>query len=126
MTNAELEAELGRIYLDWFARIGTDPGDFFERVLADDWVYTDYLGVVRYKPDYEPYIRHVPRDRAPAPPRGLRARRFGNVAIVDGSYLAPGGPTDSDQLLRFTAVWAQRDGQWQALAHHTSAVAVEE
>jgi hypothetical protein len=115
-----------RLYLDWFARVGRDPGDFFERVLSDDWVYIDYNGEVRGKAEYGPYVAAVPLGRAPAQPQDLKVRLFGKVAVVNGSYRAPGGEADLDRTLQFTAVWIYRAGRWQALAHHTSAVAASE
>lgn len=118
----ETREEFEQLYLDWFARVGRDPGDFFERVLSDDWVYIDYHGEVRAKADYGPYVTAVPLGRAPAHPQDLKVRLFGNVAVVHGSYNAPGGGADLDRTLRFTAVWIHRAGRWQALAHHTSAV----
>lgn len=118
----ELVEVFERLYMEWFERVGGDPGDFFVKTLSEDWVYIDFNGVIRYKEDYEPYIAPVPRNRAPAAPRDLRVRTYGDIAIVDGSYLAPGGGEDVDRVLMFTAVWINRGGQWQALAHHTSAV----
>jgi ketosteroid isomerase-like protein len=112
--------EFERLYLEWFARVGREPGDFFERVLSDDWVYIDYRGEVRGKAEYGPYIAPVPPERAPAHPQDLKVRLFGDVAVVHGSYKAPGGGVDIDRTLLFTAVWIHRAGGWQALAHHTS------
>ncbi|HKY46476.1 MAG TPA: nuclear transport factor 2 family protein [Acidimicrobiia bacterium] len=119
----ELTREFTQLYQDWFARVGPDPGDFFERVLSTDWVYIDYLGKVRGKADYEPYVAAVPPERVPTHVGNLGVRRFGDLAIVHGSYEAPGGRDDVDRTLWFTAVWIHRQGRWQALAHHTSAVA---
>jgi hypothetical protein len=118
----QIREDFERLYLDWFSRVGRDPDDFFERVLSDDWVYVDYHGEVRGKADYGPYVAVVPAERAPAHPQGLKIRLFGDVAVVHGSYQAPGGGVDVDRTLRFTAVWIHRSGSWQALAHHTSAV----
>ena len=115
-------AELLALYEEWFARVGPDPGDFFVRVLADDWVYVDYLGVRRGKADYEPYIAGVPPGTGPRAPRDLHVRVIGHVAIVDGSYAIQGRAASSETTLWFTAVWVDRDGTWVALAHHTSAV----
>jgi len=116
--------ELGALYEEWFARVGPNPGDFFQRVLADDWVYVDYLGVVRGKADYEPYVAGVPAGGGPRAPRDLNVRLFRDLAVVHGSYTIPGGERSGGTTLRFTAVWLDRDGAWIALAHHTSAVGV--
>ena len=118
----ETQEDFERLYLDWFSRVGHDPGDFFDRVLSDDWVYIDYRGEVRGKAEYGSYVAVVPPERAPAHPKDLNVRLFGDVAVVHGSYQAPGGGADVDRTLRFTAVWIHRSGDWQALAHHTSAV----
>jgi ketosteroid isomerase-like protein len=116
-------AELLALYEEWFARVGPEPGDFFARVLADDWVYIDFLGVRRAKADYEPYIAGVAPGSGPRAPRDLEVRVLGDIAIVHGSYEIAGGAVASDTTLRFTAVWQLRDRSWVALAHHTSAVA---
>jgi len=119
--NRDLESEFESIYNEWFDRVGGDAGDFFKLRLSDDWVYIDYNGVVRYKPDYEPLIAPIPQGAAPSAPTDLRVRTFGEIAIVDGSYLIPGETNASPKRrLRFTAVWIDRNGEWQALAHHTS------
>jgi hypothetical protein len=115
--------QLLALYEEWFARVGPEPGDFFDRVLADDWVYIDYLGVTRGKADYEPYIAGVPPGAGPRAPRDLEIRLVGDLAIVHGSYAISGGEGTAGTTLRFTAVWLARDGSWLALAHHTSAVA---
>jgi hypothetical protein len=115
--------ELEALYREWFGRVGPEPGDFFQRVLSDDWVYIDYLGVTRGKADYEPYIAGVAPGTAPKHPRDLHVRLFEAVAVVDGSYLIGEADGGGGTWLRFTAVWIRRSGSWVALAHHTSAVA---
>jgi hypothetical protein len=113
--------ELLELYREWFARVGPEPGDFFQRVLAPDWVYIDYRGVERGKSDYEPYIAGVPPGAGPRSPTDLRVRLYGEVAVVDGRY-AIKDSAGAETVLRFTAVWLRREGGWVALAHHTSAV----
>ncbi len=124
-TSDVVREEMLTLYEEWFARVGPDRGDFFEEVLAPDWVYIDYNGIERGKADYEPYIAGVPPGSAPRSPRDLRVRLVGDVAIVDGSYAIPaaeGADGETETVIRFTAVWVDRDGSWVALAHHTSAV----
>jgi hypothetical protein len=113
--------DLLALYDEWFARVGPEPGDFFQRVLASDWVYIDFNGVERHKADYEPYIAGVPPGAGPRSPRELHVRLFGDVAVVDGSY-AINTAAGAETVLRFTAVWRRQGDGWVALAHHTSAV----
>ena len=115
--------ELLALYEEWFARVGPEPGDFFRRVLSDDWVYIDYLGVTRGKADYEPYVAGVPPGAGPRAPRDLDIRLVDDLAIVHGTYTITDATGTSGTTLLFTAVWLDRDGSWLALAHHTSAVA---
>jgi ketosteroid isomerase-like protein len=113
--------QLQALYEEWFARVGPSPGDFFDRVLSDDWVYIDYRGVTRGKADYVPYIAGVTPETAPRSPQDLHVRLVGPLAIVHGSYTILGG-TEHALTLRFTAVWKEDGDSWRALAHHTSAV----
>ena len=123
MTANELAEEITALYERWFVEVLSDSWDFFEQHLADDWVYTNFVGEVRTKADYRTYIAHVPEDRMPTSLGNVIARNVGGVGIIHGDYLAPGGVDDVDRLLRFTSVWQQRDGRWQCLTHHTTVVA---
>ena len=122
----EIRAELERLYAEWFTAIPRHDTEFFGRILADDWVYTNVVGEVRGKLEYLDYIKQVPRD---APPNELLAfdvRLFGDIAIVHGDYAvtsAAAGSRDIGSQTRFTAVWARRSGVWQALTHHGSTIA---
>ena len=120
MTADRLAEEITELYREWFREVLGDSWDFFERHLADDWVYINFVGEVRSKTDYRSYIAHVPDDRMPTSLGNIIARPVGGVGIVHGEYLAPGGADDIDRLLRFTSVWQQSDGRWQCLTHHTT------
>jgi ketosteroid isomerase-like protein len=121
------ERELAAIFAQWLAAIPDEP-DFFERTLADDWVYVDVSGSVRRKADYIPSIKAVPpgvRLELDA----LRVRLLGDVALVHGDYRVLGHDRDGTETVmptRFTAVWAHREGDWQALAHHATAIGRDE
>jgi hypothetical protein len=120
-TVARARDDLQALYEEWFARVGPDPGEFFDRVLSPDWVYIDYSGVQRGKTDYVPYIAGVRPGTGPRSPRDLHVRLFGEIAVVHGSYAF--GGSSGETVVRFTAVWLRRGDGWVALAHHTSAVA---
>ena len=57
---SEIQAELERYYAEWFSAIPRHDNEFFGRVLADDWVYTNIGGEVRGKAEYLDYIKQVP------------------------------------------------------------------
>ena len=114
------------MYAEWFTAIPRHDDEFFGRVLADDWVYTNIAGEVRGKPEYLDYIKEVPHDAPPNELGAFEVRLFGDIAIVHGDYAvtsAAAGARDLGSRTRFTAVWIRRGGPWQALTHHGSTIA---
>jgi uncharacterized protein (TIGR02246 family) len=123
---SETRAELERLYAEWFAAIPRHDDEFFGRVLADDWVYTNIAGEVRGKVEYLDYIKQVPEDAPPNELLALDVRLFGDIAIAHGDYAvtsAAAGARDLGSRTRFTAVWIRRDGDWQSLTHHGTTLA---
>jgi uncharacterized protein (TIGR02246 family) len=123
---SEIRAELERYYAEWFTAIPRHDDEFFGRVLADDWVYTNIAGEVRGKAQYLDYIKQVPEDAPPNELLAFEVRLFGDIAIAHGDYAVTSRPTgsrDLGSLTRFTAVWIHRDGSWQSLTHHGTTVA---
>ena len=122
----EIRAELERLYAEWFTAIPRHDDEFFGRVLADDWVYTNIAGEVRGKLEYLDYIKQVPQDAPPNELLAFEVRLFGDIAIVHGDYAVTSAAAGAPHLgsrTRFTAVWIRRGGPWQALTHHGSTIA---
>jgi ketosteroid isomerase-like protein len=125
----ETRAELERLYAEWFAAIPRHDDDFFGRVLADDWVYTNIAGEVRGKLEYLDYIKQVPHDAPPNELLAFEVRLFGDIAIVHGDYAVASAVAGAPHLgsrTRFTAVWIRRGGHWQALTHHGCTIAEQQ
>jgi ketosteroid isomerase-like protein len=124
--DVELAERFRGLYDEWFAALPTRDAPVFERLISDDWVYTDIFGRVRGKQDYLRLLELIPADAPPNRMRELAARRFGDLAIVHGHYevetvLLDG--TDASSSTRFTAVWVDRGGgRWQSLAHHATSI----
>ena len=93
--------------------------EFIENVLADDWSVTDLTGRVLTK---EEVLREAfgsdERQVASMQIDDIRVRSFGDWAIVTGRTEAAGEYQGSmvEVKLRFTDVFALRDGRWQAVA----------
>ncbi len=118
-----IHAELWKLYGDWFAALPGQDNAFFERVLSDDWYYTNVLGEVRGKREYLTYIAPIGPEVPPNRLVELIVRPFEPIVLVHGLYVisdkaAPPGGSDT----RFTAVWIRRGGEWKALAHHATSV----
>lgn len=124
--DVELADTFRELYAEWFAALPARDAAVFERLISDDWVYTDIFGSVRGKPDYLGLLELIPADAPPNRMRELTARRFGDLAIVHGHYevetvLLDG--TDASSSSRFTAVWIDRGGgEWQSLTHHATSI----
>ena len=122
-SNEQIHADLSKLYEEWFAAIPGHDHAFFERVLSDDWHYTNILGEVRGKREYLSYIAPIASDVPPNRLVELVVRPFEPIVIVHGLYLVadefapPAGPST-----RFTAVWIRVDGEWKALTHHATTV----
>jgi hypothetical protein len=109
-------------YRAWFAAI-TSPGvGGLPELLADEWRYTNYDGVVRGRAEYLDWVA----EQGPGPvfvgPYDVVVSRPGGLALVLGGYHvehADGGTLE----LRFSGLWEHRDGRWQCLTHHNSVVA---
>ena len=93
--------------------------EFIESVLADDWSVTDLTGRVLTR---EEVLREAfgsdERQVASMKIDDIRVRSFGDWAIVTGRTQAAGeyqGQT-IEVKLRFTDVFAERNGRWQAIA----------
>lgn len=126
MSRHDDERPFRDLYEQWFAALPARDREFFQRVISDDWVYTDIFGEVKGKQAYLRLLDLIPTDATPNRMRELTVRRFGELALVHGRYevdavLLDG--TDTSSSTRFTAVWIDRgDGSWQSLAHHATSI----
>lgn len=109
-------------YRDWFDAIGGEGTGPLHRMLADDWVYTNYDGLVRDKAEYLEWVASITDPAVFVGPYDVDVRRYGEMALVLGGYRVLHPPDDGVLELRFTGVWARRDDRWQCLTHHNSEV----
>ena len=92
---------------------------FIEQTLADDWSVTDLNGRVLTKAEVlEEAFASEDRKIASMEIDDINVRAFGDWAIVTGRTQASGEYQGNvvEVVLRFTDVFAYRDGNWQAVA----------
>ncbi len=118
-----VEAILAELYAEWFAVLSREGTGRLDEILADEWVYTNYDGLVRGKDAYLIHVDAVVEEVTLDGPYDLVVRRYGDVVLTSGGYRVTGLPEDApDVELRFSGAWIDRDGRWQCLIHHNSAV----
>jgi ketosteroid isomerase-like protein len=123
---SEIEArqELEQLYNQWFAALAKRDSAFFERFIADEWIYTDIAGTVRGKKEYLEYLNYIPPDVS-FDLTELSVRTYGDVALATGHYFIQGVLADGRDVsssTRFTGVWIYREDGWQCLAHHATSL----
>ena len=94
-----------------------------EHIIAPDWTVTGSDGRVSTRGDVlrDAFETRVHRIMA-IEIDDVRVRVFGDAAVVTGRTHGRGeyGKVPYDITLRFTDVFARRDGRWQAVASHAS------
>lgn len=98
---------------------------FIEQILADDWSVTDLTGRVLKKAEVlEEAFGTKDRKVVSMQIDDVNVRSFGDWAIVTGRTQAAGEYQGevAEVTLRFTDVFALRDGNWQAVASHATLI----
>ncbi len=96
---------------------------FIERILADDWSVIDAAGRVLNKAEVvEEAFDSGDREIASMHINEISVRPFGDWAIVTGRTQAAGRYRGemAEVVLRFTDVFAYRNGDWQVVASHAT------
>lgn len=103
-----------RLIAAWVA----GDSSFHERTLTDDWSVIDATGRVLTKRQMLAEAFSVDGQITKGIIDQINVRLFGNWAIVTGRTRAAGqsGDVDFDVTLRFTDVFACRNGNWQVVA----------
>ena len=87
-------------------------------ILADDLVYTHSSAAVDSKASYLDSLTSGRVTYKVIKPANLQVRVFGDIAVIHGEAAME---VDSNgqaivNTLRFTDIWARRDGRWQMVA----------
>lgn len=105
------------------AWVAGDPS-FHEKTLAEDWKVTDATGRVMSKTEMLAEAFTVDGEITRGVIDQVEVRLFGDWAIVTGRTQAAGrnGAVDFDVALRFTDVFACRDGNWQVVSSQATLI----
>lgn len=118
----DLGAHLTALYEEWFSAITSEGTGRLDELLADEWTYTNYDGMVRGRTGYLEWVAAQGPGVTFVGPYDLTVTRPADLALVLGEYRVEDLPDGSTLPLRFTGLWEHRDDRWQCLAHHNSEI----
>jgi ketosteroid isomerase-like protein len=120
--DAREEQAVLRVQREWMEAVRDKDAATLDRILADDYTYTDSRGGVTNKADSLRQTRNQNDQMKAFHTSEETARVYGDVAIVTGRLrvegTASGVPYDAE--VRFTDILARIDGRWRAVAAHAS------
>jgi len=118
------EQELLKLEQDWAnANVKADVA-FLERILAEDWVFTDPEGVVWTKAQSLAVLKSGEDVVSSTVPDDMKARVYGDAAVVTGRNTTKETLKGKDisGLYRWTDTWIKKAGRWQCVATHASMI----
>ena len=121
-SQANDEVAVLRVQREWMEAIRDKDATTLDRILADDYTYTDSRGRVSNKADSLRQARSSSGRMTSFQTSDEKAHIYGDTAIVTGLLrvqgVASGEPYDAE--VRFTDILARMDGQWRAVGAHAS------
>jgi len=116
--NGKEEQEVEKFEREWSEAYKQHDKATLERILADDFIFTDPQGKVHNKAQYIDVALH--EEILSYNMSDLIVRVHGDTGIVIGAWNAKYRVDGKEQsvTLRFTDVVVKRDGRWQVVAAH--------
>ena len=123
---SKIEAELMQLERDiGQANINRDKA-FFERVEADEFIFTDSGGGITTKAEDVASLDKPPGEYKLISYEvdEIKVAIYGNTAVVTGrtTTVSRGKDREVTGKARFTDVFVKRDGRWQIVAGHSSRI----
>jgi ketosteroid isomerase-like protein len=111
-----------RVQREWMEAIRDKNAAALDRILADDYTFTDSRGRVSTKEDSLRQARASGARMKAFHASETKAQVHGDLAVITGRVRIEGesGGEPYDAELRFTDILARIDGQWRAVAAHMS------
>jgi hypothetical protein len=107
---AQVEQQLARAWVE------SDRATI-DRIIASDWTTITITGEVRTRAEVmAEFFRNGKSPIGAMTIDDVRVRLLGEVAVVTGRTVARATGSQTDVSLRFTDVFAWRDGRWQIVA----------
>ncbi|MDQ4121354.1 MAG: Rid family detoxifying hydrolase [Acidobacteriota bacterium] len=116
--NSKIEQELLKANREYDAAIVANDANALDKILADDFVYTNPDGEVRDKARQLAFARSGELKFETGTSDDVKIRIYGNTAVMTGRFTAKGQFKDKSMEIneRYTAVWIKQNGRWRLVA----------
>lgn len=123
--NSKAEREVAKINEDFDKAIVSRDAAAYERILADDFIFTSFDGTVTDKAQEIAKAKSGDLKFESGKSDDVRVKVYGKTAVVTGRFTAKGTSKGKDFTFteRYTAVFVKRGGRWQMVAEHASEIA---
>jgi ketosteroid isomerase-like protein len=112
----QIEQQLARAWLE-------SDRAAIDRIIAADWTTISITGQLFTRAEVmADFFRDGKSVIAAMTIDDVRVRLLGEVAVVTGRTVARGTGSEVDVVLRFTDVFALRDGRWQIVASQATPI----
>jgi ketosteroid isomerase-like protein len=119
-----VEQELVKLENEWCEALVKQDWAFMERVLADDYTWTDPDGNVHTKADEIASIKFGQGKISSCALDDLKVRVYGDAAVITGLTTHKGIVEGKEASVQFqwTDTWVKIAGRWQCVAAHISVI----
>ena len=120
------EQQLIRLENNWNDAIVKHDWAFFDQILAEDYISTNFDGSVGTKAGFLEFLKSGESVMASSIVDDMKVRIYGDAAVVTGRFTTVRELYQGKNLsgrYRFTDTWGKRAGQWQGVAEHVSRIA---
>jgi uncharacterized protein (TIGR02246 family) len=119
------ESEILKINQEYDKAIISRDAEAYERILADDFIFTDYKGNVSNKRQEIEKVRTGDLKFQSGKSDDVQVKIYGKTAVVTGRFTAKGQSKNQNFTFveRYTAVFVKRNGRWQMVAEQSTEIA---
>ncbi len=123
--NSKAEQEVLKVNKEYDEAIVRQDAAFYDRILADDYVYTNSDGKLVDKAQEMARVKSGDTKFESGQSDDVKVRVYGNMAVVTGRFTAKGQSKGKEfnETERYTTVYLKRQGRWQIVADQTTRIA---
>jgi ketosteroid isomerase-like protein len=120
--NSKAEREVAKVNEEYDEAIVRRDAGAYERILADDFIFTNFDGEVSNKTQELEKIKSGDLKFEFGRSDDVRIKIYGKTAVVTARFTAKGQSKSKDftVLERYTAVFVKRKGRWQLVAEQSN------